>query len=157
MNLRVASSSLACPTTSRYNMMKKCGIIDATKLTIHDPVRPNIPDWWRVRDGFTEMYKLGDPWDACICVAFCEEIPRSEFRLLNSPKPGSNAIFYTVWSRRKGAGREIILEGLSLLKSRAKRFVTLSPKTEEAKRFHLRNGAVLLRENLTTNNFEYGV
>ena len=137
--------------------MKKCGIIDSQILTPHDPVRPNIPDWWRVRDGFTEMYKLGDPWDACVCLAFCEDIPRSEFRLLTSPKPGSTAVFYTVWSRRKGAGREIILEGLSLLKSRATRFVTLSPKTEQAMRFHLSNGAVLLRENLTTYNFEYGV
>jgi hypothetical protein len=35
------------------------------------------------------------------------------------------------------------------------RFVTLSPKTEMAKRFHLKNGAVVLRENDTTVNYEY--
>ena len=36
-----------------------------------------------------------------------------------------------------------------------KRFVTLSPKTEMAKKFHLRNGATELQENETTVNFEY--
>jgi len=136
--------------------MKKCGKVDSYSLTLFDPVRPNIPYWWRVREGLTEMYTIGRPWDACLCVAYCEEIPISEFRLLNEPKPGKHAIFYTVWSRKKGAGREIILRGLDYLKDRAERFVTLSPKTEEAKRFHLRNGAVLLRENQLTYNFEYG-
>ena len=35
------------------------------------------------------------------------------------------------------------------------RYVTMSPKTEMAMKFHLSNGAVLLRENEETNNFEY--
>ena len=35
------------------------------------------------------------------------------------------------------------------------RFVTLSPKTEVARRFHLRNGAIVFRENLDTINYEY--
>jgi len=36
-----------------------------------------------------------------------------------------------------------------------KRYVTLSPKTEMAKNFHLKNGAKWIAENETTNNFEY--
>jgi hypothetical protein len=36
-----------------------------------------------------------------------------------------------------------------------KRFVTLSPKTEMAKRFHLKNGAIVFRENEETVNYEY--
>ena len=36
-----------------------------------------------------------------------------------------------------------------------KRFVTLSPKTELAKRFHLKNGAIVYRENDETVNYEY--
>ena len=35
------------------------------------------------------------------------------------------------------------------------RFVTLSPKTEMAEKFHLRNGAVVFRENEETINYEY--
>ena len=36
-----------------------------------------------------------------------------------------------------------------------KRFVTLSPLTEVARRFHTRNGAVELQVNSETQNFEY--
>ena len=35
------------------------------------------------------------------------------------------------------------------------RLVTLSPLTEMATKFHLRNGAKLLHINETTQNFEY--
>ena len=38
---------------------------------------------------------------------------------------------------------------------RIKRFVTLSPKTEMARRFHIKNGAVVFRENADTVNYEY--
>jgi hypothetical protein len=40
-------------------------------------------------------------------------------------------------------------------KPNIKRFVTLSPKTQMAKRFHLKNGAVTFRENDLTVNYEY--
>jgi hypothetical protein len=33
--------------------------------------------------------------------------------------------------------------------------VTLSPKTEMARRFHLKNGAIIFRENIETINYEY--
>jgi len=36
-----------------------------------------------------------------------------------------------------------------------KRFITLSPQTEMARRFHLRNGAVVLQVNTTSVNYEY--
>jgi hypothetical protein len=35
------------------------------------------------------------------------------------------------------------------------RFITLSPKTEMAKRFHTKNGAGVYRENDETVNYEY--
>jgi hypothetical protein len=37
------------------------------------------------------------------------------------------------------------------------RLVTLSPLTEMAEKFHLRNGAKLIQKNETTQNFEYVV
>ena len=36
-----------------------------------------------------------------------------------------------------------------------KRFVTLSPLTEMAEKFHLRNGAELIYKGKTCQNFEY--
>jgi len=35
------------------------------------------------------------------------------------------------------------------------RFVTLSPKTEMARKFHHSNGAITLSENEVTDNYEY--
>jgi len=67
------------------------------------------------------------------------------------------AVFYTVWSYSKGAGREIILEAAKHIKETkgVTRFVTLSPLTQMAERFHLRNGAVLLNKGELCQNFEY--
>jgi len=68
------------------------------------------------------------------------------------------ATFYTVWSYTKGAGTEIIFrvkEHIEKEKSYVNRFVTLSPCTEMATRFHLKNGAVLLNKYEDYQNFEY--
>ena len=62
-------------------------------------------------------------------------------------------IFYTVWSYEKGYGRLILNYLLPMLKT--KRFVTLSPKTEMAYKFHIRNGAKLISDNKKSYNFEY--
>ena len=53
--------------------------------------------------------------------------------------------------------RQILFDTMDLLKGQHtnNRYVTMSPKTEMAMKFHLSNGAVLLRENEETNNFEY--
>ena len=40
-------------------------------------------------------------------------------------------------------------------KKTVKRFVTLSPCTEMARKFHLQNGAIELRQNEWTVNYEY--
>ena len=122
-----------------------------------DPVRPHLPAEWRTRYN-KEVYVLEneDRIDAVICVAYMDEIPANEYDL---KWPGiSNAVFYTVWSYRKGAGREII-NGLPKIIKRnnpyVKRFVTMSPKTEMAYNFHTRNGAIMIAENPDTYNFEY--
>ena len=68
------------------------------------------------------------------------------------------AIAYTVWSRKRGAGREIILklkEYISKDLPHIKRVVTLSPLTPMATHFHIKNGARLIEINTTTQNFEY--
>ena len=96
---------------------------------------------------------------AVVCVSFTNSLPISEMDLVGRIHTGNIAIFYTVWSKEKGLGRLVLNETLNIISKRAtiKRFITLSPKTEMAKRFHLSNGASLLQENFDTNNFEYKV
>ena len=119
-----------------------------------DPVRPNIGE----RDRFLygrEVYAL---WTHAICcVAFCDDVPKTE-KQLKTMAGLDIAVFYTVWSYRKGSGSEILnllLPYFQEKKPWVKRFVTLSPKTEMAKTFHLGNNAVLLAENSESDNYEY--
>ena len=101
------------------------------------------------------MYTNGG---AIICVAYCRGVP-STVGHLDSMTGLDHAVFYTVWSRRPGFGRGLVLDTLNYLQLTRpwiKRFVTLSPKTEMARKFHLSNGGVLLRENAGSLNFEYG-
>ena len=72
-------------------------------------------------------------------------------------KVGKIAIAYTVWSTKKGGGKLIVKEVFKVIKksNHLNRLVTLSPLTEMARNFHLRNGAVEVQINETTQNFEY--
>ena len=124
-----------------------------------DPVRPELPDEFRIVSG-REVYGLRDEsgkYKAFVCIAYTSGIPRDTAELEILACSGSSvAIPYSVWSHQRGAGREIIKQVSSLLQSRGvERVVTLSPPTKMARRFHLRNGAVELRVNETTVNFEY--
>ena len=104
-----------------------------------------------------------------MCFAFTNEIPKNvkELDLLSKDaflqsatrdqKVGKIAIAYTVWSKKKGGGKLIVKEVYKKIKktNHLNRLVTLSPLTEMAKKFHLRNKAKLFRVNETTQNFEY--
>ena len=139
-----------------------------TKLIKDDPVRPHISVEWRT-DNEREVYVLESekvhPYnhhniDAVICVAYMNSVPINEQELMNldlSVNPNI-AIFYTVWSYRKGSGRKIINDITNIIKEKhpnIDRFVTMSPKTEMAKNFHTNNGAILIAENTDSYNFEY--
>ena len=75
----------------------------------------------------------------------------------NMKNDADTAVAYTVWSRKRGAGREIIHKLLEHVKSNAsiQKVVTLSPLTPMATHFHIRNGAKLIQHNPDTQNFEY--
>jgi len=135
-------------------ILEKVGKDLAEKLCKDDPVRKNIPFDWRVADCRREMFHLEER--AVICVAHLSGIPTTEKKLL-SLEWGCYSIFYTVWSSERGLGRKIIEETKNLLQGQHfnNRYITMSPKTEMATKFHLKNGAILLQENPTTNNFEY--
>ena len=68
------------------------------------------------------------------------------------------AIAYTVWSRKRGAGKEIINKIIEYAKvNKIERVVTLSPLTPMATHFHIRNGAKQISINDTSQNFEYKI
>ena len=124
-----------------------------------DPVRPHIPASWRTKSG-RRIWVLEDDDDktirAIICVAFMDEVPITEEDMEQTGM--GVAVFYTVWSYSKGAGRDIIIESGKRVKNmypRVNRMVTLSPLTEMAEKFHLRNGAKFVRKGQKCQNFEY--
>lgn len=132
-------------------------LIDLVK---DDPVRPEIPADWRVglnREILTLVDEQNNPL-AVVCVAFCDAIPSSVEELLVEAIKPNTAIFYTIWSYANGGGRSLIGEAQQYIKdtyNHITRFVTLSPTTELARRFHTKNGAKVLRQNPDTVNYEY--
>ena len=116
-----------------------------------DPVR-DVSYRFRTTQG-RNIYTIQDK--AVVCIANTFELPISmqELEMYSEENAKEFTIFYTVWSYEKGYGRTILNELLPLLQT--ERFVTLSPKTEMAKKFHLRNGAKLISNNETSYNFEY--
>lgn len=133
--------------------------INPTELNLFkdDPVRPHIDAHFRTTNG-REVYVLdsGEKIDAVICVAYTTVVPSNEQDLKYI---GDDvAVFYTVWSYSKGAGRDIVFKTamhIKETKSSVKRYVTLSPLTEMARRFHLRNGADFVARHNDCQNFEY--
>lgn len=131
-----------------------------TKFLSEDPVRPNIPHVDRIGDNkdIFVMRSEDDSVSAITCVSYQNSIPSSEQELFKLSGEPDTAVFYTIWSYKPGAGRQLIFDSVRYIKENKpniRRFITLSPKTEMAKRFHLKNGAIVFRENSETVNYEY--
>ena len=140
--------------------------------TNEDPVRPELDNEFRTSYG-RKIYgvKYKGEIHAVMCFAFTNKIPKTvkELDLLSrdaflqsahrDQKVGKIAIAYTVWSKKKGGGKLIVKEVFKMIKksNHLNRLVTLSPLTEMARKFHLRNGAIEIQVNETTQNFEYKV
>jgi hypothetical protein len=125
-----------------------------------DPVRPEIAIHDRI-GRFAEILVTTDEQDeptAVLCIRYCGHVPSSVEELLEDPGADLVAVFYTIWSYSPGAGgRMISIARKHIERTRlgVARFVTLSPPTEMARRFHTKNGAGILRENASTVNYEY--
>lgn len=126
-----------------------------------DPVRPHLSIMFRTSKG-REVWALEDyetgVINAIVCVAYTDVVPTTEQELEDFSKPdGKIAIFYTIWSYAPGGGRTLINKLWDHMKGEriAYRFVTLSPPTDMARKFHLRNGAFELQDNKVTVNYEY--
>ena len=140
--------------------------------TNEDPVRPELTNLFRTSYGrkiFGVKYK--EEIYAVMCFAFTNKIPKTVKQLdlfskdaflqsaLRDQKIGKIAIAYTVWSKKKGGGKLIVKEVFKMIKksNHLNRLVTLSPLTDMARSFHLRNGAKEIQVNETTQNFEYKI
>ena len=136
-------------------MEKICSHKRVSQIITGDPVRPHINAETRLAPG-RDVFHIDDM--AYLCMAYLDRVPADEDCLL-SANCGSVAVAYTVWSLEKGYGRKIIMTARDIIQEtwRFKRLVTLSPKTDMAMKFHLSNGAKLIAENLTSNNFEYPI
>jgi hypothetical protein len=130
------------------------------KLIKDDPVRPEIPVEQRVNDN-SKIFVLKDEADnplAVTCVKFLNGIPQGVEDLTDTVVNTNTAVFYTIWSYAAGAGKSLISKAQAQIKEEhpeVDTFVTLSPKTEMARRFHHKNGAVTYRENADTVNYLY--
>ena len=140
--------------------------------TEEDPVRPELDNKFRTGFG-RKIYGVEYKGEvhAVMCFAYTNEIPKSVDELeklstdaflqsaMRDQSGGQIAIAYTVWSKKKGGGKLIVKEVFKEIKksNHLNRLVTLSPLTEMATNFHVKNGAKLIQINETTQNFEYKV
>ena len=138
-----------------------------------DPVRPDLDLSFRQAYG-RKIFGLRDEEKdiaAIICFAFTNQVPKTIEEMDAFSKDaamqarhragvqGQIAIAYTVWSKKKGGGRAIVNEVYKMIKrsSHLNRLVTLSPLTDMARNFHLKNGAKELQVNEKSQNFEYDI
>jgi len=132
-------------------------------LVKDDPVRPDIPLEFRVSDSACVYVLLADDAyalpQAVVCVAFKESVPHDVVELAHVDLGSATvAVFYTIWSYTPGSGRKLIQAAQRSIRTThkgIKTFVTLSPPTDMARVFHLRNGAGVLSVNSDTVNYIY--
>lgn len=124
-----------------------------------DPVRPELSKEFRVSTNkFVSTLVDSDTPDAMVCVSLHNFVPESVEDLNSGCDTPTTAIFYTIWSYKSGAASVLLFQTVEKIKQEyptVTRFVTLSPKTEMARKFHLKNGAFIFRENESTVNYEY--
>jgi hypothetical protein len=131
-------------------------------LVQDDPVRPEIPLNFRVSDSaeiFVLQHEGTHEPQAVVCVCYKDFTPADILELARDSRSIENtAVFYTIWSYLPGAGRRLINQAVAQIRRvhpEVTEFVTLSPQTDQAKTFHLRNGASEWRRNGDTVNYLY--
>jgi hypothetical protein len=123
-----------------------------------DPVRPDIPREFRVTEHRFVAALVDEQPRAMVCVSLKQDVPATVGDLSGDCAEPTTAVFYTIWSYVSGAASELLFDTVAEIQQKfptVTRFVTLSPKTEMAHKFHMRNGARVFRENADTINYEY--
>ena len=148
-----------------FGWVKVTELVELENIDVsEDPVRPELDVEWRTSYG-RKIYglKYKDDIEGVICIAYTNDVPSSvkELDLMSQNAHLQNnsdtAVAYTVWSRKRGAGKEIIGKIGDMMKAsdNITTLVTLSPLTPMATHFHIRNGAKQFAINNTTQNFKY--
>ena len=125
-----------------------------------DPVRPELDIKFRTHKGRSVfgLHNEQGEFKSFICISRTVDIPKDTKELEEyTSESGSVVVPYSVWSYERGAGREVVNRILSIASEddSISRVVTLSPKTDMARKFHIKNKAIELSVNDTTVNFEY--
>ena len=158
---------------SFFGWIKGAELVELKSCNIEeDPVRPELDVIFRRSYG-RKIFGVKYRKEICaiMCFGFTNEIPKTVKELnlmtkdayLKSAQRDQNigkiAIAYTIWSKKKGGGKLIVKEVFKMIKksNHLNRLITLSPLTEMARNFHLNNGAIELKVNEETQNFEYKV
>ena len=156
-----------------FDWIKGAEIVELNECeTKKDPIRPELDNEFRTSYG-RKIYgvKYKNEIYAVMCIAFTNKIPKTVHELdvlsrdaflqsaTRDQNVGKIAIAYTVWSNKKGGGKLIVKEVYKMIKKSnfLNRLVTLSPLTDMARNFHLRNGADEISVNEETQNFEYKI
>ena len=157
-----------------FDWVKGAELIELKTCNVQeDPIRPELDVNFRTSHG-RKIYGVKYKKEICaiMCFGFANDIPKTvnELDLMTkdahlqstswrNDNVGKIAIAYTVWSKKKGVGKLIVKEAFKKIKksNHLNRLVTLSPLTEMARNFHLRNGAKELSVNEKTQNFEYQI
>ena len=156
-----------------FDWIKGAKLIELKSCNItEDPVRPELDVVFRRSYG-RKIFGVRYRKEICaiMCFGFTDEVPKTVNELdlmtrdayLKSAQRDQNigqiAIAYTIWSKKKGGGKLIVKEIFKMIKksNHLNRLVTLSPLTDMARNFHLKNGATELKVNEETQNFEYKI
>ena len=151
-------------TDDFFRWLKGTELVELDDIDVsEDPVRPELTLGWRISKGRKIFgLKYEENIEGIICIAFTNDIPSNvkELDMMSELADLKNekriAIAYTVWSRKRGAGKEIISKVLEYAKANhIERVITLSPLTPMATHFHIRNGSKQISINKETQNFEY--
>ena len=148
-----------------FKWVKGTELVELDDIDVsEDPVRPELTLGFRILHGRKIFgLKYNDEIEAIVCIALCPEVPFTvrEMDYMSQAanqenERGEIVVAYTVWSRKRGAGREIIQKLREwTIEHNFKRLGTLSPLTPMATHFHVKNGAKQVHINEETQNFEY--
>ena len=148
-----------------FKWVKGTELVELDDIDVsEDPVRPELTLGFRITKGRKIFgLKYNDEIEAIVCIALCPEVPFTvrEMDYMSQAanqegQRGEIVIAYTVWSRKRGAGREIITKLREwTIENKFSRLVTLSPLTPMATHFHIKNGAKQVHINGVSQNFEY--
>ena len=148
-----------------FKWVKGTELVELDDIDVsEDPVRPELTLGFRITNGRKIFgLKYNEEIEAIVCIALCPEVPYTvrEMDYMSQAanqgaQRGEIVVAYTVWSRKRGAGKEIINKLAEWADTQNfARLVTLSALTPMATHFHIKNGAKQIKVSESTQNFEY--